>query len=128
MLTNAKIIAFLATSNPGAARAFYESQLGLTLVSEDGFAIVFRAGEVDLRVQKLARVDPAPQTVLGWSVVSIEETVGALTKTGVSFERFSGLEQSALGIWTSPSGAKIAWFKDPDANILSLTQLHQNEN
>jgi len=122
MLNNEKLIAFLATANVQLARAFYEGQLGLKLVHEDDFAIVYDVRGVEIRIQKLVSVNPQPQTVLGWSVVSIEETVRSLAAKGVSFDRHSGLDQNELGIWNSPSGAKVAWFKDPDGNTLSLTQ------
>ncbi len=122
MLGKEKPIAFLATANSGLSLRFYRDLLGLKLVSEDDFAIVFHLDEIDLRIQKLEKVVPQPQTVLGWSVKSIEETVGKLVSKGISFERFGGMAQNNLGIWDAPSGAKIAWFKDPDGNMLSLTQ------
>lgn len=122
MLGKEKTIAFLATANAGLSLKFYRDLLGLKLVSEDDFAIVFHLNEIELRIQKLEKVVPQPQTVLGWSVKSIEQSVQNLVGSGVSFEHYGGMAQNALGIWTSPSGAKIAWFKDPDSNILSLTE------
>ena len=122
MLGDSKLIGFVATQNPARAREFYEKTLGLTLVSEDPFSLVFDANRTMLRVQKVQEVAPAAYTVLGWAVPDIQAEVIELSKRGVRFEHYEGLAQDPLGIWTSPSGAKVTWFKDPDGNTLSLTQ------
>jgi len=119
---NAKLIAFVATKNAAVARKFYTETLGLKFVSDDPFATVFDVNGTMLRVQKVNELTPARHTALGWAVPDIAARVKELTEAGIHFERFVGLPQDKLGIWTSPSGAKIAWFKDPDGNILSLTQ------
>ena len=121
-MINSKIISFVATQNPASARKFYEETLSLTFISEDPFAVVFDANGTMLRVQKVQELRPARHTVLGWEGHDIRAEIDALTKKGVRFERFDGLPQDELVIWTSPSGGKIAWFKDPDGNTLSLTQ------
>ena len=121
-MAKSKIICFVATRNPAAAREFYERTLGLKLVSDDPFAIVFDADGVMLRVQKVDELTPAKHTVLGWDVPDISARIQELTHKGVRFERYPGLPQDELGAWTTPSGAKVAWFKDPDGNTLSLTQ------
>jgi catechol 2,3-dioxygenase-like lactoylglutathione lyase family enzyme len=115
----------VATQYPAPARKFYEETLGLALISEDPFAIVFDASGTMLRVQKVRELVPAQHTVLGWEVRDIRAEIEGLTKRGVRFERFDGLSQDELGVWTSPSGAKVAWFKDPDGNTLSLTEFPQ---
>ena len=120
MLTKADPIAFVATVNAEAAIAFYRDVLGLTFVSDDPFAVVFDLNGTMLRIAKVESLTPAQQTVLGWQVDDIEATVRGLTEKGVTFERYPQLEQDDMGIWTSP-GARIAWFKDPDGNTLSLT-------
>lgn len=122
MLTDQKIMAFVATADAPKARSFYQELLGLKLVSDDDYALVFDAAGTMLRVQKAQTVTPAPYTALGWQVEQITRTVRELVARGVQFERFGFLEQDELGIWTAPSGARIAWFKDPDGNVLSLTQ------
>jgi catechol 2,3-dioxygenase-like lactoylglutathione lyase family enzyme len=122
MLGQADVIAFVATSNPERARAFYEGTLGLRLVSEDAFAIVFDTNGVMLRVQKVESHTPQPYTVLGWAVSDVHAEVEELSRRGVVFERFEGMGQDESGVWTSPAGGQIAWFKDPDGNTLSLTQ------
>jgi catechol 2,3-dioxygenase-like lactoylglutathione lyase family enzyme len=117
-----KVISFVATQNPARALKFYRETLGLRFVSEDQFAIVFDLGGTMLRAQKVQKLIPAQHTVLGWEVPDIFSAVADLKKRGVKFERFAGLAQDELCVWLSPSGAKVAWFKDPDGNTLSLTQ------
>lgn len=117
-----KVISFVATKHPAKARKFYEGTLGLKLVTDDPFAVVFDANGTMLRVQKVHELLPAQHTVLGWEVPDIRAKIKELTARGVRFERLGGLPQDKLGIWTTPSGAKVAWFKDPDGNTLSLTQ------
>jgi catechol 2,3-dioxygenase-like lactoylglutathione lyase family enzyme len=126
MLGNADLIAFVPTRDPQRSRRFYEQTLGLEFVSEDPFALVFRAHGVMLRIVNVSNVkdfSPAPFTILGWRVSSAESTVRALLENGIEFERFPGMDQNPLGIWRSPSGAQVAWFKDPDGNVLSITEV-----
>lgn len=123
MLRLQKLIAFVATRELGRAKAFYRDILGLRLVGEDGFALVFDVNGTMLRVTRVPEVVSAKYTVLGWQVPDIEETARYLQKAQVQPERYSGMEQDELGIWKSPSGARIAWFRDPDGNTLSITQL-----
>jgi catechol 2,3-dioxygenase-like lactoylglutathione lyase family enzyme len=122
MLKSRPIVAFAATANPTRAKAFYGKTLGLRLLSEDGFALAFDAGGTMLRVQVVEEVRPAGYTVLGWSVPDIRREVIGLARRGVAFRRYEGMGQDELGIWSAPSGAKVAWFEDPDGNTLSLTQ------
>ncbi|HWC58561.1 MAG TPA: VOC family protein [Verrucomicrobiae bacterium] len=120
--TKSKIICFVATRQPAKAREFYEGTLELKFVSEDPFAIVFDVEGTMLRVQKVQELNPPKHTVTGWEVADIGGRMRELIGKGVRFERFPGLTQDESGAWTTPSGAKVAWFKDPDGNILSLTQ------
>ena len=123
VLGSHKIMAFVATRDFAAARKFYRDALGLHLVSEDPFALVFDARGTMLRVTAVQSMTPAPYTVLGWEVPDIAATVKDLQNVGVKLERFKRLNDGdELGIWTSPSGARVAWFKDPDGNVLSITQ------
>jgi catechol 2,3-dioxygenase-like lactoylglutathione lyase family enzyme len=121
-LGSRKLVAFVATLDPGRAKAFYAKVLNLRLLGEDAFALVFDAGGTTLRLSVVREMTPAAHTVLGWLVPDIQVTVRELTERTVRFERFDGVEQDDLGIWTSASGAKVAWFRDPDGNVLSLTQ------
>jgi catechol 2,3-dioxygenase-like lactoylglutathione lyase family enzyme len=122
MLGNHELMAFVATTRPERARQFYADVLGLRLVADEPWALVFDAHGAMLRVQKTAELTPAKHTVLGWRVTDIESTMAGLAARGVRFERYSFLPQDELGVWTTPDGTKVAWFKDPDSNTLSLTQ------
>ncbi|MFL5304453.1 MAG: VOC family protein [Polyangia bacterium] len=122
-LAENRVMAFLATRDGARARAFYADTLGLRVLSDDGFALALDAGGTMLRIQKVDDFTPHPFTALGWEVPDLQATVGALALAGVTFQRYPGMDQDARGIWRSPSGARIAWFKDPDGNTLSLSQL-----
>jgi catechol 2,3-dioxygenase-like lactoylglutathione lyase family enzyme len=122
MLARAKLIAFAPTSSPARAKEFYRDTLGLPLVSEDGFALVFDANGTMLRVTTVSELAPHRFTVLGWEVPDIRATVRDLQQAGVQFERYAGMTQDELGIWTAPGGARVAWFKDPDGNVVSVSQ------
>jgi len=124
MLSNAKLLAFVPTIQPEKAKAFYGSKLGLTLLSEDKFALEFSSNGVTIRVTTVQSLTPHPFTVMGWDVKNISELVKALSGNGIKFEKYDFLEQDSLGVWTAPGGTKVAWFKDPDGNLLSLSQ-HQ---
>lgn len=126
MLGSADLIAFVPTRDPARSRAFYEQTLGLRFISQDAFAVVFTANGVTLRIADVSTVQghrPSPFTILGWHVADVESTVMELGARGVTFERYAGMGQDRIGIWDAPSGARVAWFKDPDGNILSVTQL-----
>lgn len=122
-LVNYNPIAFIPTNNPEAARTFYEQTLGLTFESDDQFAMVFRIGPTRtmLRIVRSGAFTPAPFTIFGWESNDIEQDVTALAAKGIEFLRFSFFQQDPLGVWTAPGGAKVAWFKDPDGNTLSLS-------
>ena len=123
MLGSAPVVAFVPVTDLDRARAFYEGVLGLTAVSVDSFACVFRTGGgTILRATLVGELRPQPFTVLGWSVDDIEETARQLAAAGIESKRFDGMEQDVLGIWTSPSGARVLWFAHPDGNVLSLTR------
>ncbi len=121
-LSTSPLITFVSTADARRALRFYRDTLGLRLVSETPFALVFDVMGTMLRVAIAETVTPAPYTVLGWQVADIAATVDDLTAQAVVFARYDGMDQDARGIWTSPAGARIAWFHDPDGNVLSLTQ------
>lgn len=122
-LASSSLVAFVGVCDPDRAKIFYRDRLGLRLVSEElPFALVFDVQGTMLRVTVVPEVKPAKFTVLGWKVPDIQAAVSSLDKEGVEFQRYAGLQQDGLGIWTSPNGARVAWFHDPDGNILSVTQ------
>jgi len=112
----------VGTRDPVRAKHFYQDTLGLHLVSEDQVALVFDVSGTMLRVTRVQELAAAKYTVLGWQVRDIVSTAKQLQKVRVDVERYPGMRQDELGIWKSPSGAKVAWFKDPDGNTLSITQ------
>ena len=122
MLGSMNIMAFVPTKDAEKARAFYEGVLGLRFIKDDGFALVLNANRIMVRVVKLQQFTPAQFTILGWNVSDIEKVVQELQQKGVHFERFGFFKQDELGIWTAPTGDKVAWFKDPDGNILSVSE------
>jgi catechol 2,3-dioxygenase-like lactoylglutathione lyase family enzyme len=123
MLGSHKIMAFAPTLDAKKARPFYEGVLGLRVLSQDNFALALDANGIMLRVTNVPfGFKPQQFTILGWQVPDIAKTVSALKQKGVQFESYGLPTQDAEGIWTAPGGAQVAWFKDPDGNILSLTQ------
>ena len=122
MLATSDVIAFASTTDLVRARSFYEGTLGLHLMDENHYACVFDAHGTMLRVTLVADVAHPGYTVLGWRVSDIHSTVAQLESAGVAFARYDGMDRDAHGVWTTPSGDRIAWFSDPDANVLSLTQ------
>ena len=122
MVTLNKIVAFVVTTWPEQATVFYRDKLGFKFVQDDSFALVFDAHGSRLRVVKMKEFTPAGYTVPGWEVDAIEKAVKELNGRGVAFERFEGMAQDKLGIWSAPGGSRVAWFKDPDGNVLSLSQ------
>jgi catechol 2,3-dioxygenase-like lactoylglutathione lyase family enzyme len=122
VLSGVRATAFVPTTDPGRARRFYQDVLGLDFVADEGFALVFDLAGTMLRVTRVEQLEPRPFTVLGWRVANVANLVEELAERGVIFERFGRLDQDDLGVWRSPSGALVAWFKDPDGNLLSLSQ------
>lgn len=116
-------MAFLATRNPRSAIPFYGETLGLPFLGDDGFALQFDCAGTLLRIAKVQKFAAAGHTVFGWQVPDIDASVVALSARGVQFEKYAGFQQDAAGVWTAPGGNRVAWFKDPDGNLLSLTQM-----
>ena len=125
MLANGMLKAFIPTVNPQEAILFYRDLLGFELMSEDDYAMEFNANGTLLRVTIVDEFVPQPFTILGWNIENLVFTVRQFNNKYIYFEIFDFLEQDDLGIWNSPGGAKVAWFKDPDGNILSLTELER---
>jgi catechol 2,3-dioxygenase-like lactoylglutathione lyase family enzyme len=121
-LRSADLIAFVPTTDQARAREFYGRTLGLELIQESSFASAFDANGTELRVTVVEEAAAAPYTVLGWRVDDIDRAIRNLASKGIEFERYDGMEQDEVGVWTAPGGSRIAWFKDPDGNTLSLQQ------
>ncbi len=122
MLAHEKLMGFIPAKNLAAAKAFYEGRLGFRVVSEDHFGISLETKGALVRIANVGEHTPAAFTILGWEVADVQKTVTELKQAGVEFMRVPGLQQDELGIWAAPSGARVAWFKDPDGNTLSVSQ------
>jgi|SRR5215470_13008774 len=122
MLDSSDVIAFAPAADLARARAFYEQVLGLRVIEQNDVACVLDANGTMLRVTAVAEVARPGYTVLGWRVADIPAVVRGLAARGVVFARYDGLDQDDDGIWTTPGGDRVAWFTDPDGNVLSLTQ------
>ncbi len=122
MMFAGKLIGFIPTSDAARARAFYEGVLEMGFVEDDGFALVMEAGGTMIRIVRVGEFAPARFTLVGWEVAEIESVVKAVSSKGVEFERYGLPGQGDDGVWSAPGGAKVAWFKDPDGNVLSITE------
>jgi Glyoxalase/Bleomycin resistance protein/Dioxygenase superfamily. len=117
-----RVVTFLITANPTAALQFYRDTLGFPFLRDDGFALVFDMDGVLLRVGKAPQFTPAQHTVLGWEVEDMLAAQEGLQRRGIKFEHFPNMGQDEHGICTFPTGDKVAWFKDPDGNLLSISK------
>jgi catechol 2,3-dioxygenase-like lactoylglutathione lyase family enzyme len=122
MLAAKKMVGFVITKDSARSREFYEQKLGFTFVSKDQFALVMKTEQNMIRISESKDAVAAQHTILGWQVEQIEPVATWLTERGVVFERYGWAKQDSLGIWTAPSGDKVAWFKDPDGNVLSISE------
>ena len=123
-LTAASPISFILTADRARAKPFYLGALGLPVVAEDPFAVTLGlAGGAVVRLTDLPGHVAQHHTVLGWAVADIRAALAELRGKGITFKIYDGFGQDPDGIWTPPGGgAQVAWFADPDGNVLSLTQ------
>lgn len=121
MLGDLRFVGFIPVGDAASARQFYGGVLGLRVVEATPFAVVVAAGETHLRLTLVAAFQPQPFTIAGWSTPDIDASVHRLVARGVTFNRYDGLDQDELGIWTTPSGDRVAWFLDPFGNTLSVS-------
>lgn len=124
MLATGKMVGFVPTKDYDKARAFYEGKLGCEFVSLDQYALVMRIGGHMIRIVKLPNYTPLQATILGWEVSDIAAVARWLHERGVETEKYPFVQDRELGVWTAPNGDKVAWFKDPDGNILGVNQQH----
>ena len=125
MIADGTPLAFIPCRDPAASRAFYEERLGLELMAEDDFALTFDGGGTPFRLTRVAGYTPPTWTVFGWEVSDLDAAVAELASRGVGMARYDNLEQDGTGIWTAPDGTRVAWFSDPDGNVLSLTEVEE---
>ncbi|HUE54626.1 MAG TPA: VOC family protein [Candidatus Udaeobacter sp.] len=122
MLSSCNLVGFLVTKDYDKARAFFETKLGFQFISLDQYALAIEAGAHLIRITRIPNFTPARNTVLGWEVQDIEAVVPWLKQRAVVFEKYPFIQDPEIGIWTAPSGDKVAWFKDPDGNVLSVSE------
>jgi len=122
MLASGKMVGFVPTKDYDKARAFYGGKLEFEFVSLDQYALVMSVGGHRIRIAKVPNFTPLQGTILGWEVKNIETVVTWLRDRGVPSEKYPFVQDRELGIWTAPNGDKVAWFKDPDGNILGVSQ------
>lgn len=116
-------VAFIHVADRDRAMAFYRETLGLALRSSDAFGDFLEADGALIRLTALPDYRPHPHPVFGWNVDDVAATVRTLRDRGVAFSIYEGMGQDELGIWTAPDGgAQVAWFTDPDGNLLSLSR------
>jgi catechol 2,3-dioxygenase-like lactoylglutathione lyase family enzyme len=121
MLTDKKLVGFLTTTDYDKARDFYEGKLGFEFVSVNNFALAMRSGENMIRLTKAETFTPSHGAVLGWEVDDVHATVLWLKSRDIATEKYGFVPDQELGIWTAPTGDQVAWFKDPDGNVLSIS-------
>jgi len=122
MLDAGKMMGFVPTTDYNRARAFYEGKLGFDFVSLDQYALVMRVGGHMIRISKIPNFTPLQGTILGWEIKNVQAVASWLRDRGVVTEKYPFVQDKDLGIWTTPNGDKVAWFKDPDGNLLSISQ------
>lgn len=121
MLVDCDVVSLIPILDGDRARVFYEETLGLRFIADDGFAVAFEVNGRMLRLTRTPELRPQPFSIIAWRVPDIAATVRALSERGIAFVRYPHFDQDELGIWTAPDGsAKVAWFEDPDGNLLSL--------
>jgi predicted enzyme related to lactoylglutathione lyase len=123
MQPTAELVAFVPSTDLERSQTFYESVLGLGVDEVTAYACVARSGATTLRITMAEGMRPQQFTVLGWTVEDIRGELAALRERGVEPLRYEGMGQDADGVWTAPGGAQVAWFTDPDGNVLSFTEL-----
>jgi catechol 2,3-dioxygenase-like lactoylglutathione lyase family enzyme len=123
MLESSQAVTFLPSEDLERSERFFREVLGLRVVSRSDFACVIACAGSSLRITKVDGLRPQPFTVLGWLVEDLTSVIGRLREAGTAMAHFEGLDQDELGVWTTPTGDRVAWFHDPDGNVLSVTQL-----
>jgi catechol 2,3-dioxygenase-like lactoylglutathione lyase family enzyme len=122
MLASSKLQTIVLSSRLAEAEKFYGDVLGLKLKGKSHGALVYDVGGADLRVSPVPSTQPSPHTVLGFAVADLSAVMNTLSMRGVEWERFAHFPQDAAGVFVAPDGAKVAWFRDQDGNLLSLVQ------
>ena len=121
-IKTSKPTVFLATADPEKSLVFYRDQLGLEFVEDSEYALVFNLSGADLRISKVPEHTPLGFTVLDWQVADMDAVLGDLSAAKVQLEEYDFVTLDERKVWTTEDGTQIAWFKDPDGNVLSVSQ------
>lgn len=116
------LMAILGTADMDRALRFYAETLGLSVIAADEYGTSLEAGGTELRLTRVPAVVPTPYSQMAWRVLDLDAVVGSLVAAGVAMVRFDHLQQDEVGAWTGPGGVRVAWFRDPDANLLSVVE------
>jgi catechol 2,3-dioxygenase-like lactoylglutathione lyase family enzyme len=122
MFADTKTFSAFAVNDLAQARKFYAGTLGIQASEQHGMLTLNLAHGHDVRLYQQPGYAPATYTVLMFQVDDIGATVAELTKRGVQFERYDGMDQDELGITRGGGPFIAAWFKDPAGNILEVLQ------
>ena len=121
-LADASLQTLVWSSNIARSQQFYSEVLGLPLTDNSHWALVYRVGQGCLRVSPVQSTASSEHTVFGFEVADFGQVVADLTSKGVNFERFPGFAHDEAGAWVAPDGTNVAWFRDPDGNLISLVR------
>jgi catechol 2,3-dioxygenase-like lactoylglutathione lyase family enzyme len=122
MLADSQLQTIVWTSRIPEAEKFYSEVLGLPLKARSHGALVYSVGGSDLRVSPVPATQPSAHTVVGFAIADIRTAVDTLAARGIILERFAAFPHDPQGVLTTPDGAQVAWFRDPDGNLLSIVQ------
>jgi catechol 2,3-dioxygenase-like lactoylglutathione lyase family enzyme len=122
MLADARLQTIVWTSDTTRAERFYTGVLGLPLKGRSHGALVYEVGGGELRVSPVPTTAPSAHTVLGFEVADVRAGAAELARKGVTLERFEGFQHDNDGVWRAPDGTEVAWFRDPDGNLLSVVR------
>lgn len=115
-------VAFVYTSDVERSIAWYRDVLGAAVREHDDYGAYLTGGAGLLRITALPALTPSEHPVVGWEVTDLAAWADALESHGVRFTSYDGMGQDERGIWTGPDGSRLAWFADPDGNVLMLSQ------
>jgi catechol 2,3-dioxygenase-like lactoylglutathione lyase family enzyme len=121
MLRNTDAVATLGVKDLGVATRFYEETLGLSRAgTEDNESIVLKSGDTAINVYRSRFAGTNKATALTWAVDDVDDVVRTLKGKGVKFEHYDLPDTRRDGDVHISGDIKVAWFKDPDGNILSV--------
>ena len=122
MLSNAPIRAYLPASNLPRARKFYEEIVGLQPKEEYAGGVIYECGGAEVFLYPTPNAGTSKASQAYWSVTDVEAEVADLKSRGVKFEDYNMPGIKMTNSIATGGGAKTAWFKDTEGNILAVSQ------